>query len=653
MSFICGDEAVMKRLKITRVIVFFTIIIFTVAQYSVKAAAGKGSAEFNVHEFSGKDRYETCSLISRDGWKDGCKNIIVVSGENFPDALSAVPLAVKLNAPILLTGKYSLRNCIKDEIYRLNPKNAYIIGGSGVITEDVQRDIEKMNITTDRIGGKNRYETSLKIAQRIGNSGKIFVVAGNDYPDALSAASVAAKEGSPVILSDAYEISPELNNYINDCNVKKSYLLGGPRVISDQVFNDLPDCTRIYGQDRYSTNIKIINKFMDNLDIDNAFIVSGENFPDALSCAPLAGMRSAPVIMTRVKQEDVTGKFFASINSFIKDVYLVGGDAVVPRANVSTDSEGANAVNTLNIPTYDGSNQACHPKVLYFKDGWNGWKYWMVMTPYPDGNDHYENPSIVVSNSGTDWQVPERLENPLTPLPGDDKEHGSDPELVYNPTGNRLELWYRYTYKTNLVPGGSYDSTDKIFRIVSYNGIDWFRPEKMISFDTNYECLSPAIIIENGTYKMWYVSCIDNIFQCMYTRSTDGGITWSNPVKINLNLPYPYVPWHIDVVHTDSGYEIVLCSESNEDTLEGKNVRVLFWNTSKDGINFELPKIILKASDSDNAWDNGQIYRSTFVKVDGIYKLFYSAMDKKIRWHIGLTQGYSLDDLHGYEGDIQ
>ena len=42
----------------------------------------------------------------------------------------------------------------------------------------------------------------------------------------------------------------------------------------------------------------------------------------------------------------------------------------------------------ITIPTYDGANEVTHPKILYFKDGFNGYKYWMVATPY-ENNDTY------------------------------------------------------------------------------------------------------------------------------------------------------------------------------------------------------------------------------------------------------------------------
>lgn len=37
----------------------------------------------------------------------------------------------------------------------------------------------------------------------------------------------------------------------------------------------------------------------------------------------------------------------------------------------------------LKIKTFDGSDQPYHPSVMYSANGWNGFQYWMVLTPYP------------------------------------------------------------------------------------------------------------------------------------------------------------------------------------------------------------------------------------------------------------------------------
>ena len=41
----------------------------------------------------------------------------------------------------------------------------------------------------------------------------------------------------------------------------------------------------------------------------------------------------------------------------------------------------------LNIISEYGDNEAYHPKVLSFENDWNGYKYWMSYTPYPQGDD--------------------------------------------------------------------------------------------------------------------------------------------------------------------------------------------------------------------------------------------------------------------------
>ena len=66
----------------------------------------------------------------------------------------------------------------------------------------------------------------------------------------------------------------------------------------------------------------------------------------------------------------------------------------------------ANAATPLTLSTYDGSGQVVHPSVLDFGQGlvkpgstsWNGYRYWMAITPFPNGNSDHENPCLYASN---------------------------------------------------------------------------------------------------------------------------------------------------------------------------------------------------------------------------------------------------------------
>ena len=77
-----------------------------------------------------------------------------------------------------------------------------------------------------------------------------------------------------------------------------------------------------------------------------------------------------------------------------------------------------NSKQALQIPTYDGSGQVVHPSVIdfineYGIDAWSGYRYWMVLTPYPQSQDKFENPSLYASHDGLTWVVPHPITNPL------------------------------------------------------------------------------------------------------------------------------------------------------------------------------------------------------------------------------------------------
>ncbi len=298
----------------------------------------------------------------------------------------------------------------------------------------------------------------------------------------------------------------------------------------------------------------------------------------------------------------------------------------------------SNGLAPLKIRTYDGSSQLTHPKVLHFKSGWNGWKYWMAFTPYPFGNDDYENPSIVVSQNGYDWVTPKGLKNPLTGVPKDVDRggHYSDPHILTN--GSSMELWYRYN-PAREKGSGSNNGINMIFRVKSKDGVNWSKPELVFNDKNTY--LSPVIIYEENKYKTWFTNYSGDM---KYRESSDGK-SWTDAKLVNIELP-GYNPWHQDIIKTDLGYELVFCAYP-----KGKfnqNIQQLYYARSKNGIDFEKPMKILSPSKDDNKLDNKMIYRSSILKVDGVYKIYYSAMDRKTRWHVFLTEGSDLNKLKGF-----
>lgn len=155
----------------------------------------------------------------------------------------------------------------------------------------------------------------------------------------------------------------------------------------------------------------------------------------------------------------------------------------------------------VTIPTYDGSNQTTHPKVLYFKDGFNGYKYWMVSTPYPSLDAYYENPSITVSNNGIDWTTPKGLSNPVSGYPNNyrDDSYYSDPYMIYD-NGN-IEIFFRKT-RSNL--NGTYirNGFNYMYYISSSDGINYSEPKIILDNNFNEQYMSMSVIKKDGIYKI-------------------------------------------------------------------------------------------------------------------------------------------------------
>ncbi|MFL0195407.1 cell wall-binding repeat-containing protein [Clostridium sp. WILCCON 0269] len=242
------------------------------------------------------DRYETSIQISQSNWKRS-DYVVIVSGENFPDALCAAPLAKKYNAPILLTQSNSVSDSAQQEIQRLNAKNAFIIEETSVVHQSVQNQLSSLNISCTRIQGQDKYETSVKVAQIIGTSNGIVIASGENFPDAVSVAPITAAKQMPILLTTSDNLPDSVKNFINNNNISKYYVVGGTSAISDSSINALNNCKRLSGDDRYGTNSAIINEFSDSIHFTNTYLANGEGFADALSGSAAAAITSSPIIL--------------------------------------------------------------------------------------------------------------------------------------------------------------------------------------------------------------------------------------------------------------------------------------------------------------------------------------------------------------------
>lgn len=318
-----------------------------------------------------------------------------------------------------------------------------------------------------------------------------------------------------------------------------------------------------------------------------------------------------------------------SVNNGIVEAKDEGASIIYAYANgksaecaVNVRAINGHAEKELNIINAYGNKKNYHPSVLYFKDGWNGYKYWLAHTPYENCNDYWENPHISVSNDLKNWTEPKGFSNPLEPVP-ENYEHGiiynSDTELVFNDDTQFLECWWRFYNRT--------DSKVCLKRKTTADGVHWSAEEDMLVLKMGQEdALSPALLYEDGIYKMWAVN-----FKKGYTveyRESKNGKDWGEARALDIQFENPiYSSWHLDVIHTPKGYEMSL--SANLTGTNNRTVMPLFYSFSPDNITWTKARTLLAPQTDTGNWDNKGIYRSCLLYADDKYYLFYSGINTK------------------------
>ncbi len=254
--------------------------------------------------YLGSNRFETAVNISKNlyGKSD---NVVLAVGTNFPDAMCGAPLAGILNAPILLTEKDRIDEVTENEIKRLGAKKVYILGGSGVISDNVSNYVDSFtDEPVERIGGSDRFETSMLVAMKIASIqevSKVHIANALNFPDALAAGAVCSKYGVPILLSLKDEIPDVITQVLNNSDIEDVSIDGGFGVISSEVEDSLKedlnkDVSRNSGKDRFETAVSIARN--ERPDTNKVYIATAYNFPDALAGSVLASKEKGIVLLS-------------------------------------------------------------------------------------------------------------------------------------------------------------------------------------------------------------------------------------------------------------------------------------------------------------------------------------------------------------------
>ena len=334
--------------------VVFTTTHFTLYGVGYTPPSSIAEAGTSTQRLAGDNRYATAATISAAGWEQADR-VILAGGENFPDALAGTVLAGLYQSPILLSSRDNLSPETRAELKRLQAQTVYILGGPGVIAPNIEQQLAQ-DYTVKRIAGDNRYATAVEIGQlvRTGTDNgadatgantasttnsyrhTAILVTGENYPDALSIASLAGQRTIPILFTSAHELNTLTRQALAEWDIQTVLLCGGSGVLSESIATTLEEelgleITRLAGDNRYLTALAIaqyLEETAERTDTPYAALATGENYPDALAGAALAVKLGMPVLLTGQSSID------PAVQAYLKELeveklYLFGGTGAI------------------------------------------------------------------------------------------------------------------------------------------------------------------------------------------------------------------------------------------------------------------------------------------------------------------------------------
>ncbi len=313
--------------------------------------------------------------------------------------------------------------------------------------------------------------------------------------------------------------------------------------------------------------------------------------------------------------------------------------------NMPVILEGVSAPNAetwvTGIPSpYEPQDELTHPSVLDMETEmnasgarWNGYRYWMAVTPYPGGSDPAENPSIFASNDLDTWVVPSEVVNPIVPWPT--YGYNSDPNLAWDPDNETMHLvWRRVTSST-----GGGDAVGKyIFHSSSKDGWSTRTPDQILVYSSTDQLLSPSIFWD-GSMSKWRLYCANRT----WFRDAESFDRLWNPLNLweadapagpftfkrQCQMP-PFYPmggrgiWHFDIFRDErvGGY-LCLASVTNNGASNAVSPAVAL--TSRDGEQWYVPEETAFMERNSFHWDGDKIYKIAAVRTPTGYEVIYSA----------------------------
>lgn len=207
---------------------------------------------FNPVRLGGPDRYATAVAVATAISGSHPKSVLLATGTDFPDALTAGTAAGQerysprgTDAPgggvVLLTDGATMPPATLAYLNGLHPDSVSLFAVGGPAAAAMSSALARWPTRT-AIVGSDRYDTAAKVAASAlygnGTPGRYTMAAittGTDFPDAMSGGALAGSQDAPLLLAGPSGLSPAEDAILRAGHLADIAVIGGPAAVSNRV----------------------------------------------------------------------------------------------------------------------------------------------------------------------------------------------------------------------------------------------------------------------------------------------------------------------------------------------------------------------------------------------------------------------------------
>lgn len=250
----------------------------------------------------GPARVETAVAGAQAAFEGLAADAVVLSRQDaFPDSQVGTPLAIALNAPMLLSQQDVLSTATEAEILRVLPigGTVYLLGGESALSAAVEERLGAIGYVPVRLAGVNRFETAAVVADFLGNPADVLVADGADFRSSIVAGAAATQLAvtrgldpvGAVLLTDGERMPAETQAYL-DANAPTAVTIGAAAGVA------MPGAAEaVVGADPAALSVAVAERFFSGPTAIG--VATDADFPDGLIGGAIVNLAAnGPMLLT-------------------------------------------------------------------------------------------------------------------------------------------------------------------------------------------------------------------------------------------------------------------------------------------------------------------------------------------------------------------